>query len=271
MVKDNVVDISQSSTSGTSITGRDSRGRTGQRGRRSDTSLYVAIVDTKPLTRKSLANLLSDLVPEWRITSCSYPHEMTIYSRSNRYSVPAVVILVRHRGTEDGCSVKKDIEMLKESIPGVPIVILSDADDIRLVLDLFILGASAIITPSLDPQVIIRVIVLVAVGGTYIPPGAIASAIEEYQRQSKDYHLDSMPHPHSANLMSPAKFTPRQLDVLELLRHGLPNKTIAHMLQMQECSVKAHVRQLMQKLGASNRTQVACYVADPTSAPAPKT
>jgi DNA-binding NarL/FixJ family response regulator len=55
--------------------------------------------------------------------------------------------------------------------------------------------------------------------------------------------------------------TPRQLEVLDRLREGKPNKLIARDLNMTEATVKVHVRQIMRKLGAANRTQaVLCAV-----------
>ena len=53
------------------------------------------------------------------------------------------------------------------------------------------------------------------------------------------------------------EFTDRQRQVLTLLAQGLPNKIIARQLGMQEGTVKVHVRFIMRKLGAANRTQVA--------------
>src|SRR5690606_38324456 len=51
--------------------------------------------------------------------------------------------------------------------------------------------------------------------------------------------------------------TRRQHDVLQRLRLGKSNKLIARDLDMQESTVKVHVRQIMRKLGAANRTQAA--------------
>ena len=54
--------------------------------------------------------------------------------------------------------------------------------------------------------------------------------------------------------------TDRQHLVLEALREGKPNKAIAFELKIHESTVKVHVRNIMKKLGARNRTQVA-YLA----------
>jgi Response regulator containing a CheY-like receiver domain and an HTH DNA-binding domain len=51
-------------------------------------------------------------------------------------------------------------------------------------------------------------------------------------------------------------FSPRQRDVLRLLKEGKPNKIIAYELGMAEATVKVHIRVLMRKLNAQNRTQV---------------
>jgi DNA-binding NarL/FixJ family response regulator len=46
--------------------------------------------------------------------------------------------------------------------------------------------------------------------------------------------------------------------VLRYLRSGKPNKTIAHKLALSEGTVKAHIRNIMQKMGITNRTEVTC-------------
>jgi len=49
--------------------------------------------------------------------------------------------------------------------------------------------------------------------------------------------------------------TPRELEVLQLLAEGFPNKTIAAHLQISEHTVKFHVNALLGKLGAQSRTE----------------
>jgi two-component system nitrate/nitrite response regulator NarL len=51
------------------------------------------------------------------------------------------------------------------------------------------------------------------------------------------------------------ELTPRELEVLQLLAEGLPNKTIAHQLGISEHTVKFHVNAIMGKLGAQSRTE----------------
>lgn len=52
---------------------------------------------------------------------------------------------------------------------------------------------------------------------------------------------------------APPKFTPREVEVLKLLRDGQPNREIALALGIDEGTVKAHIGRLMRKVGVSNR------------------
>lgn len=49
--------------------------------------------------------------------------------------------------------------------------------------------------------------------------------------------------------------TPRELEVLRLVANGLPNKTIAHQLDISEHTVKFHVGSILTKLNAASRTE----------------
>ena len=54
--------------------------------------------------------------------------------------------------------------------------------------------------------------------------------------------------------------TASERSVLALLREGKPNKLIALQLNIQESTVKVHVRSILRKLGASNRTHAAVII-----------
>ena len=87
---------------------------------------------------------------------------------------------------------------------------------------------------------------MVRAGGMFIPASCISSYHPPEPVPSKDVHFD----PDSL-------FTNRQAAVVRALRQGMANKRIAYELNMRESTVKVHVRNIMRKLNARNRTEVA--------------
>ena len=55
-------------------------------------------------------------------------------------------------------------------------------------------------------------------------------------------------------------FTPREIELLDFLRQGMPNKIIAHELGISQSTVKAHLHNIMAKLHAKNRTHAICLI-----------
>jgi len=59
-------------------------------------------------------------------------------------------------------------------------------------------------------------------------------------------------HPRAINVLSP-----REGEILELVRQGFTNAQIAHALFISESTVKVHVRHILEKTGARSRTEAA--------------
>jgi len=68
--------------------------------------------------------------------------------------------------------------------------------------------------------------------------------------------VDSLfPQPQTAPPTLVEALTPREIEVLQLLAEGIPNKTIARRLDISEHTVKFHVNAIMNKLEAQSRTE----------------
>ena len=109
------------------------------------------------------------------------------------------------------------------------------------------LGARGYLPADLPFAQATAAIRLVGDGGTYIPACVLAAAAAP-QRTSQLSPMDGEGNP--------IHFSRRQLEVLERLKQGKQNKIIAHELNKSEGTVKVHIRLLMKKLKARNRTQV---------------
>ena len=106
-----------------------------------------------------------------------------------------------------------------------------------------------------------QAVALVLAGGSYAPPGLLLAAD---RRPPPSAAAREPSRPPSAAGPVIDRLTLRQREVLALLGQGRPNKVIAQRLSMCESTVKVHVRQIMRKLGAKNRTEVALKLRDLT-------
>lgn len=123
----------------------------------------------------------------------------------------------------------------------VSLVLLSDTEEVEEMLEAIAAGAKGYIPTTLGLDVARSAISLVRSGGVFIPSASLLS-----RRAGGAGHA-----------RSPQRFTPRQAAVLEAVRHGKANKVIAYELALKESTVKVHVRNVMRKLGAHNRTELA--------------
>jgi DNA-binding NarL/FixJ family response regulator len=64
--------------------------------------------------------------------------------------------------------------------------------------------------------------------------------------------------------------TPRELEVLELMGGGMPNKQIALQLSIELATVKNHVHHILKKLGLSNRAEVGAWARRNARIPVPR-
>lgn len=130
----------------------------------------------------------------------------------------------------------------------VPLVVTGDSEDPRFVVNLLNKGVRGYIPASMDLEVTIKALALVMAGGTFAPASCLLK-------------LWQSPASATDNTGDLRGLTNKQLAVIEAIRQGKANKTIAYELNMCESTVKVHVRNIMKKLQAKNRTQVA-YIAN---------
>ena len=146
------------------------------------------------------------------------------------------------------------VRLLRERAPDARIAIVSDRETPEEVIATFRSGAHGFIPTSTEPSVALQALSFVLAGGSFFPPTVLltrpgAGAGAGVRAQSS----------RSASAVAASLFTPSQLRVMAQLREGKSNKMIARQLSLCEATVKLHIRQIMRKLGASNRTQVALY------------
>jgi DNA-binding NarL/FixJ family response regulator len=184
---------------------------------------------------------------------------MSEFEKQADWSDESVVVLHAHSASVATAELASEIAMVAEGAPDVPFVIISDLEDATDALLAIRSGARGYLPASLPLSQVIAAIRFVAAGGTYIP-ACVLKAASARQRTS--------PVPLVDGDGNPITFSPRQLQVLERLRQGKQNKIIAYELGMCESTVKVHIRLIMKKLNARNRTQVVLLTNNTHNGPA---
>ena len=152
-----------------------------------------------------------------------------------------IVLCSRNNATTE---IQRELSLLSRAKIGVPIVLISEAEDMEHVLVALDHGARGYLPSSVTLEVAAEALHLVGVGGTFVPASCV------HPSRTGLTELDF-------TLKNDGTFTARETEVLVGLRQGKANKRIAHDLNMKENTVKVHVRNIMKKLNARNRTEVA--------------
>ena len=211
---------------------------------------WIAVVDAWPCRREFVLNFLrSQAWHAEHILALSV--EEILAERRELPGGPALIVFSVGGLSITDPRVSRDFENLLECFARVPIVVLSDRnerEEVRLALGA---GARGFVSTLLDPQLLCAALSLVRVGGRFAPP----ELFDEWMIAGGDAGDDEA----AGEPMLPQynELTPRQTHVLQLLQEGFPNKVIATKLGMTESTVKVHVRQIMRRLGAKNRTEAA--------------
>ena len=137
--------------------------------------------------------------------------------------------------------------------PHVIVLTTFDADD--YVLDAIRAGAAGFLLKDTPPAEIVAAIHKVVDGESMLSPTATRTLI----RQVRDYGEDDRAHAAQTRL---AALTDRESEVALAVGRGLSNAEIAAELYLSVATVKAHVSRLFDKLGATNRVQIAICVHD---------
>jgi DNA-binding NarL/FixJ family response regulator len=135
------------------------------------------------------------------------------------------------------------LKVLSELAPGTPVIVLAYNNDAELARTAIGHGAKGYIPVTMGFEITIEAVRFVLAGGTYAPMDCLLLS---------GWPGDAPSQPPTSGLI-----TARELAVVRAIQKGKSNKVIAYELNMCESTVKVHVRRIMKKLNAKNRTDAA--------------
>lgn len=201
--------------------------------------MYILLVDDHTLFREALLHVLKQLDEQVIVLEASDVAEATQFI-SHSQNLDLVLLDIDLPGM-DGLTALPE---LRELAPTVPIVVLSGSEnalDVQRALDN---GSVGYIPKSCSSHEMLTALRIILQGDVFVPPRLLS-------KLGQQPVIDERPE---INCGSQSLLTPRQVEVLELMAGGLPNKSIANTLDVAEGTVKLHVAAIMRALGARNRT-----------------
>jgi DNA-binding NarL/FixJ family response regulator len=203
--------------------------------------ISIGVVDQHSFTRGCITRSLKDFDDDLEVMA------FTTYEDCLR-SATALDLILYHTHEDVHQSNGTRLTSIRQLLEIAPVIVLSAADNPESVIEAFEGGARGYIPTATTPaELVVEIIRLVRAGGTFVPPSGLPL---------KRIPLKYLPPRTTIN----RHFTPRQIAVLGHLTQGKSNKVIAYELAMSESTVKVHIRNIMKKMNASNRTEVAWRV-----------
>ena len=161
---------------------------------------------------------------------------------------PDLVLLDLQLPGLDGLSC---LALLRERHPDATVVVLSGLEDEEMIERALSGGAAAVVRKSISPADLPVLLRQVLQGSVKFATPRIARAV--VTKATRESQLDVV----RAEACGETGLTARELEVLEMVARGLPNRAVAEELFLSDQTVKRHLRKVYRKLGVANRTEAA--------------
>ena len=197
---------------------------------------FIAVIESRTFIRECIR----------RSVQSAFPLQVLTYStaieleQQHLLTSPQLIIYSWVEGNKEASI--NALKVLSELAPGIPVIVLAYSNDTELARTSITHGAKGYIPATMGFEIAIEAVRFVLAGGTYVPMECLLAA----------------GWPGAVPTKGPSAFvTSRELAVVRAIQQGKSNKVIAYDLNMCESTVKVHVRHIMKKLKAKNRTDVA--------------
>jgi len=207
-------------------------------------AISLVLADDHPIVLDGLENLFRQEGDFTVVGRCVNGEEALRAVREYR---PDVLILDIRMFRMDGLAVLR--EMKKEGL-STRVVLLTVALDEDQVVEAIRLGVSGAVLKEMAPRLLVQCVRKVHAGGQWL------------ERQSFGRAMERMLRREAGAREIAGVLTPREIEIVRMAATGLRNKQIAEKLFISEGTAKIHLHNIYEKLGLSDRLELARYARD---------
>lgn len=193
---------------------------------------YALVVDDHPLVASGIANFL--------ITHCRFKQAYVVTNEEDCYrhirenGPPRLLVIDFWLSSGTALKLLKEV---KQRYPQVRLLVVSGDENNDIWQKVHTAGGHGFVLKSEPPELFSRAVFALADNLTWFPC-ANECAVKTNNEQLSKFNL-----------------TPRQIDVLNMIMRGLPNKRIAAQLSISEPTVKEHISNILKKIGVNSRVE----------------
>jgi two-component system, NarL family, nitrate/nitrite response regulator NarL len=219
------------------------RGSGVARDRPADTAVAAALVSHDRLFRDGVEAIL---LKQGFTVSLSVPLVGDVVHNLRNGNAPPDVLILLGALPSAGDEMTA-LRSAREVAPRLRIIVfMEEGADPDLLRHLISIGVDALLPTDLSAEILVQSIRLVLLGEGFMFSGYVHRLMEREPQT-----IASMPD-----------LTARELKIIGFMAEGCSNKAIAGWLGLTEASTKVHIRRLLRKIGATNRTQAAIWAME---------
>jgi DNA-binding NarL/FixJ family response regulator len=209
-------------------------------------AVRVMVIDDMTLVRQGIESLLRGREDVEIVGQASdVPEAMASVAQLD----PDVVLLDQDM---PGLATPEAVSLLKQHQARAEIIVMSEAPDEERAFRALEAGASGYVLKDISPENLVRAIHGVCDGRTVTHPYITRRLIERFRVLMQE--RTSQNGAHLAGL------TNRELGIVIEMAEGATDREIAKKACLGESTVKSHIRSILRKIGARNRTQAVAYL-----------
>ena len=205
-------------------------------------AIRIILADSQAIYRVGIRKIFA-LEDDLRVVAQADTIE-NLYAAVERY--PGDVLLMEASlltGTIDV------IPRILQIAPELKIIVQASQTDETGTVEMYRRGVRGVISRAISPDLLVKCVRKIAHGETWIDNQSVNLVIEAYRSQAQ-----SLVHPKAQS-----KLTPREITIITGITQGKRNKEIAYMLGTSDQVVKNYLRKIYDKLGVSDRLELALY------------